>query len=91
MTEEEAEMAYATKMFQKIMKRHGGFQKKGSTSRTVTTNDLCHKCSKPGHFMRDFPNQKQESSETIHRKKDLVPDNFCRKAHDDQLVKCMGR
>ena len=37
--------------------------------------------------MRDYLSQKQESDETIHRKKDLVPNNFRRKAYANQLVK----
>ena len=76
MTEEESEMAYMIKMFQNIIKKHGGFQKKGTTSRVATTIDLCHKCGNPGHFMRDCPSQKQESHEVRYRMKDLVPDNF---------------
>lgn len=42
--EEEEEMAYITKKFQKIIKKHGAFQKKSSTKRTAIANDLCHKC-----------------------------------------------
>lgn len=53
MSEEEVEMAYLTKRFQKIIIKHGGFQKKGTTRRMATTNDLCHRCGKPGHFMRE--------------------------------------
>ncbi|XP_049397273.1 uncharacterized protein LOC125861406 [Solanum stenotomum] len=34
-TEEEDEMAYVTRRFQKIIKKHGGFQKKALTSRAV--------------------------------------------------------
>ena len=87
MTEEESKMTYMTKRFQKIIKKHGGFKKKGTTSRVATTNDLCHKCGKLGHFMRDCPSQKQESHEVRYRKKNLVPDNFRRKAHANQMVK----
>ncbi|KAH0692922.1 hypothetical protein KY290_021079 [Solanum tuberosum] len=56
--EEEDDMAYVTRRFQKIIKKHRGFQKKGSNSRTTNAKDLCHKCGKPGHFMRDCPSQK---------------------------------
>ncbi|KAH0717495.1 hypothetical protein KY290_014097 [Solanum tuberosum] len=86
-TEDEDEMVYVTRRFQKIIKKHGGFQKKASTSRTATANDLCHKCGKPDHFMRDCPSQKQETHDITPRKRDLVPDNARRKAHVDQLVR----
>ena len=55
MIEEEDKTTYVTKRFQKIIKKHGGFKKKASTNRTATANDICHKCSKPGNFMRDCP------------------------------------
>jgi len=85
-TEEEDEMAYVTRRFQKIIKKHGGFQKKTSASKITTANDLCHKCGKPGHFMRDFPSQKQETHDTRPHKRGLVPDHARMKAHADQLV-----
>lgn len=37
-------MAYITRRFQKIIKKHEGFQKKFSSSREANANDLCHKC-----------------------------------------------
>ncbi|XP_049399696.1 uncharacterized protein LOC125863713 [Solanum stenotomum] len=86
-TQEEDEMAYVTKRFQKIIKKHDVFQKKASTSRATNANDLYHKCGKPGHFMRDCPSQKQETQNFRPRKKDLVPDSARRKAHADQLVR----
>ncbi|XP_049406072.1 uncharacterized protein LOC125869660 [Solanum stenotomum] len=86
-TQEEDEMAYVTKRFQKIIKKHDVFQKKASTSRAANANDLCHKCGKPGHFMRDCPSQKQETQNFKPRKRDLVPDSARRKAHADQLVR----
>ena len=87
MTEEEAEMVYVTKRFQKVIKKYEGFQNKGSTSRVAITNDLCHKCRKPSHFMRECLSQKQESLEVRYPKMVLVPNNFQRKAHADQVVK----
>ncbi|XP_015158487.1 uncharacterized protein [Solanum tuberosum] len=86
-TEEDDEMTYVTRRFQKIIKKHGGFQKKASTSRTTNANDLYHKCGRPGHFMRDFPSQKQETQDFRPRRRDQVLDYAKRKAHADQLVK----
>jgi len=42
-TEEEDEMAYVTRRFQKIIKKHGGFQKKASTNRAANANDHYNK------------------------------------------------
>ncbi|XP_015169753.1 uncharacterized protein [Solanum tuberosum] len=79
-------MAHVTRRFQKIIKKHGGFQKKTS-ARITTANDLCHKCGKLGHFMRDCLSQKQETHDARPRKRDLVLDNARRKTHADQLVR----
>ncbi|XP_049373989.1 uncharacterized protein LOC125839052 [Solanum verrucosum] len=87
LTEEENEMVYVTRRFHKIIKKHRGFQKKTSASRTATANDLFHKCGKPGYFMRDCPSQKQKTRDTRPRKRDLVPDHARRNAHADQLVR----
>ncbi|XP_015167052.1 uncharacterized protein [Solanum tuberosum] len=86
-TGEEDEMAYVTKRFQKIIKKHGGFQKKASTSKAANANDLCHKCGKPGHFMTDCPSQKQKTPDFRPRRRDQVLDHAKRKSHADQLVK----
>ncbi|KAH0664950.1 hypothetical protein KY285_026156 [Solanum tuberosum] len=80
-------MAYVTRRFHKIIKKHVYFQKKTSASRTATANDFCHKCGKPGHLMRDCPSQKQETHDTRPHKRDLVPDHAQMKAHVDQLVR----
>ncbi|XP_015161849.1 uncharacterized protein [Solanum tuberosum] len=57
-SEEDEDMAYLTRRFQKIVRKHGGFRKTGSSSRVANVNDLCHKCGKPGHFIRDCPMHK---------------------------------
>ncbi|XP_015168667.1 uncharacterized protein [Solanum tuberosum] len=62
-SEDEDDMVYQTRRFQKIIKKHEGFQKKGTTSRMATANDLCHKCGNPSHFMRDYQSQKQDAQE----------------------------
>ena len=36
------------------MRKHGGFQKGGTSPRDAIASDLCHKCGKVGHFMRDY-------------------------------------
>jgi len=59
-SDDEEEMTYLTRRFQKIIKKHGGFQKKETTGKMTIANYLCHKCGKPGHFIRDCQSQKQE-------------------------------
>ncbi|XP_049410536.1 uncharacterized protein LOC125873707 [Solanum stenotomum] len=86
-SEEEDEMAYLTRKFQKIVKKHVRFQKKGITSRVANTSDLCHKSGKTGHFMRDCQSQKQETQDFKPRRRDQVPDHVKRKAYADQVMK----
>nr|XP_009628317.1 uncharacterized protein LOC104118710 [Nicotiana tomentosiformis] len=45
-------MAYLTKRFQKMVHRNGGIPKRGSSNKP-RGYDLCHKCGKPGHFIKD--------------------------------------
>lgn len=69
-------MAYVTNRFQNIIKKHGGFHKKASTSRTATKNNLCHKCRKHGHFLRDCSTKKNLTRKARYHKKELVLDNI---------------
>lgn len=46
-------MAYLPWRFQKIVRKHGGLIKKGNLNRATNLNDLCHKCGKPCHLIRD--------------------------------------
>ncbi|XP_059283662.1 uncharacterized protein LOC132037205 [Lycium ferocissimum] len=53
-------MTYLTRRFHKIIKKNGGFTKTGSSRRNFRGNDnCCHKCGKPGHFMKDCPQNKR--------------------------------
>ncbi|XP_070025079.1 uncharacterized protein [Nicotiana sylvestris] len=58
-SDEERDMAYLTKRFQKMVRRNGGIPKWGSSSKT-RNNNLCHGCGKPGHFIKDCHLAKQE-------------------------------
>ncbi|XP_070018193.1 uncharacterized protein [Nicotiana sylvestris] len=58
-SDEDNDMAYLTKRFQKMVRRNGGIPKRGSSSKS-RNNDLCHRCGKPGHFIKDCPLVKQE-------------------------------
>lgn len=40
------------------MKKNGGFQRRGNSSRSTTRNDLCHKCGKQDHFIKEYPMHK---------------------------------
>nr|XP_009618787.1 uncharacterized protein LOC104110921 [Nicotiana tomentosiformis] len=56
---EDADMAYLTKRFQKLVRRNGGIPKRGSSSKP-NNYDLCHKCGNPGYFIKDCPLLKQD-------------------------------
>ncbi|XP_070008496.1 intracellular protein transport protein USO1-like [Nicotiana sylvestris] len=73
-SEEDSDMAYLTKRFQKMVRRNGGILKRGNSSKPKNY-DLCHKCGKPEHFIKDS-------------KRHPVPDkHFKRKRSADNVVK----
>ncbi|XP_070035441.1 uncharacterized protein [Nicotiana tomentosiformis] len=57
-------MEYLIRRFQKMIQKHGGIPKKGSSSRNFKGNDCCHKCRKSGHFIKDCPPYKQDHYKT---------------------------
>ncbi|XP_070004883.1 uncharacterized protein [Nicotiana sylvestris] len=89
-SEEDSDMTYLTKRFQKMVRRNGGILKKGNSSKPKNY-DLCHKCRKPGHFIKDCPLIKQEHSKynpDKEAKRNLVLDkHFKRKRSADNVVK----
>ncbi|XP_070020716.1 uncharacterized protein [Nicotiana sylvestris] len=89
-SEEDSDMAYLIKRFQKMVKRNGGMLKRGSSSKPKNY-DLCHKCEKPGHFIKDCPLLKQEFSKYNPEKaakRNPVPNkDFKRKRSADNVVK----
>ncbi|XP_070054528.1 uncharacterized protein [Nicotiana tomentosiformis] len=88
--DEDADMAYLTKRFQKMVRRNGGIPKGGSSSKPKGY-DLCHKCGKPGYFIKDCPLLKQDQykhSTDKAAKRNSVPDKcFKRKNASDNVVK----
>ncbi|XP_070046189.1 uncharacterized protein [Nicotiana tomentosiformis] len=70
--------------------KNGGIPKKGSSSRTKGY-DCCHKCKKPGHFIKDCPLQKKDHykhNKDKTAKRNLVPKRkFKRKNAADNIVK----
>ncbi|XP_075077402.1 uncharacterized protein LOC142164119 [Nicotiana tabacum] len=87
---EDADMAYLTKQFQKMVHKNLGIPKRGSSS-NPKGYDLCHKCGMPGHFIKDCPllNQDQYKHNTYKAaKRNPVPDkHFKRKNVADNVVK----
>ncbi|XP_070025702.1 uncharacterized protein [Nicotiana sylvestris] len=73
-----------------MVRRSGGIPKKGSSSK-ARNNDLCHKCGKPGHFIKDCPFLKQEQykqNPDKEAKRNSVPDKrFSRKSAADNILK----
>ncbi|XP_070010331.1 uncharacterized protein [Nicotiana sylvestris] len=88
--EEDSDMAYLTKRFHKMIKRNGEMLKQGSSSKPKNY-DLCHKCGKLGHFIKDCPFLKQEFSKNNLEKiakRNVVPfKDFKRKRSADNVVK----
>ncbi|XP_070041592.1 uncharacterized protein [Nicotiana tomentosiformis] len=87
---EDADMAYLTKRFQKMVRKNRGIPKKGNSNKP-NGYDLCHKCGKPGHFIKDFPLLKQDQyKHNIDKasKRNLISDKrFKRKKAADNAVK----
>ncbi|XP_070004628.1 uncharacterized protein [Nicotiana sylvestris] len=87
---EENQSTNRPQRFQKMVRRNGGTPKKGSSSRNTKGYDCCHKCGKPGHFIKHCPFLKQEhykhNSDKVAKKK-LVPDKrFSRKSAADNVI-----
>ncbi|XP_070013938.1 uncharacterized protein [Nicotiana sylvestris] len=89
-SEEDSDMAYLTKKIQKMVRRNGGILEKGNSSRPKNYN-LCHKCGKPGNFIKDCLLMKQEHfkyNPDKAAKRNVVPDkHFKRKRFADNVVK----
>lgn len=91
--EDEDEMAYLTRRFQKFVRKHGGFKKKRYPSRATASNDPSHKCGKLGHFIRDCPMHKIDHKDNaMHRgtkdnSRDPILNNKSRKAAIDYGIK----
>ncbi|XP_070045229.1 uncharacterized protein [Nicotiana tomentosiformis] len=83
-------MAYLTKRFQKMVLMNGGIPKRGSSSKSKGY-DLCHKCGKLGHFIKDCPLLKKDQyKHNTYKitKRNPVPDRrFKRKDVADNAVK----
>ncbi|XP_070004463.1 MAR-binding filament-like protein 1 [Nicotiana sylvestris] len=89
-SEEDSDIAYLTKRFQKMVRRNGGILKRSNSSKPKNY-DLYHKCGKPGHFIKDCPLLKQEYSKYNPEKavkRNPVPNmDFKRKRSTDNVVK----
>ncbi|XP_070013253.1 uncharacterized protein [Nicotiana sylvestris] len=89
-SEEENDMAYLTKRFQKMVRSNGEMLKRDGSNR-LENCDLCYKCGKPGHFMKDCPLLKQEFTKNYHEKiakTNLVPfKDFKRKRSIDNMMR----
>lgn len=48
-------MAYLTRTFQNIVRKHGDFRKKGNTGKTFNNVELCYGCRKSKHYCRKCP------------------------------------
>ncbi|XP_070055679.1 uncharacterized protein [Nicotiana tomentosiformis] len=88
LSEKDSEMEYLTRRFQKMVQRNGGIPKRGSSSKPKIY-DLCHKCGKPGHFIKDYPLLKQEHfkhNSDKAAKRNPVPDKRFKKKNVANIV-----
>ncbi|XP_070007440.1 uncharacterized protein [Nicotiana sylvestris] len=89
LSEEDSDMAYLTKKIQKMVRRNGGILKRGNSSRPKNY-DLCDKCGKPGHFIKDCPLMKQEHSkynpDKVAKRNPVPNKHFKRKRSADNVV-----
>ncbi|XP_070017594.1 uncharacterized protein [Nicotiana sylvestris] len=87
---EDGDMAYLTRRFQKMVRKNGGIPKRGSSSKPKNY-DLCYKCGKPGHFIKDCPFLKQDqykNNSDKAAKRNLVPTRrFNRENVADNVVR----
>ncbi|XP_075083307.1 uncharacterized protein LOC142167053 [Nicotiana tabacum] len=87
---EDADMAYLTKRFQKMVRRNGGIPKRGSSSKPRGYG-LCHKCGKPGHFIKDCPLLKQDqykhNTDKAVKRNPVPNKRFKRKDTTDNVMK----
>ncbi|XP_070026642.1 uncharacterized protein [Nicotiana sylvestris] len=78
---EDGYMSYLIRRFKKMIHRNGGIPKSESSSKPKNY-ELCHKCGKPGHFIKDCPLLK----------KDQYNNNFNKAAKRNQIPhKCFNR
>lgn len=54
-------MGYLTQSFQKIMRIGGTLMNEGNLGKVTNLNDVCFKCGKPYHFIRDCSVHKGET------------------------------
>ncbi|XP_070015570.1 uncharacterized protein [Nicotiana sylvestris] len=88
---EEGRSTYRPPRFQKMVSRNRGIPKKGSSSRNTKGYDCCHKCRKPGHFIKDCPLHNQvhykHNADKV-GKRNLVPDRkFKKRDVADNIIK----
>ncbi|XP_070056783.1 uncharacterized protein [Nicotiana tomentosiformis] len=73
-----------------MVRRNGGNPKRGNSSKQ-RGYELCHKCGKSGHFIKDFPLLKQDQykhNTNKAAKRNQVPDKlFKRKDVADNVLK----
>ena len=75
------------------MRKNKGFRKGGNFPRAATSNDICHKCWRGEHFIRDCPLLKAKNKEyqrpwgKKEKCRDLVLDKNDQKVAPDYVVK----
>ncbi|XP_069149659.1 uncharacterized protein [Solanum lycopersicum] len=87
------DMAYLINRFQKIVRKNKVFKRGTNGTRNATQGDICYKCGKAGHFIRECPLLKNENKEhqtprsDKEKRRDLVLGKRDRKAAADLVFK----
>ncbi|XP_070004319.1 uncharacterized protein [Nicotiana sylvestris] len=89
-SEEDSDMSYFTKRFQKMVRRNHGIPKSGSSSK-ARNNDLYHMCGKPGHFIKDCQLLKHEeykqNPDKAAKRNPVLDKRYSRKSATNNIVK----
>nr|XP_010313170.1 uncharacterized protein LOC104644714 [Solanum lycopersicum] len=91
--DDDKDMTCLTRRYQKGERKHRGLQKAENSNRAINANHLCHKCEKPGHFIRDCPMHNfevktyQRPGVEKDKNRDLVPDKKARKVEVGYIMK----
>lgn len=86
-------MDYLSQSFQMVVRKNGGFIRRGNANKSSNRNVLYHKYSKPGHFIKECPMHNIGYKNYVKaggvkgKIKDCVPQKFKKRANADYVIK----
>lgn len=63
--DKDKDTTYIIRRFLKIIRRNEGFPRKENSNKYSGENDPCHKCGKPGHFIKQCPLHKVQYKDYV--------------------------